>query len=66
MSISIKNDYPIDPNSPSVIITSGSGKSATKVRVAPQQSGSLGQGDITIGLEYPQAEEETKAEKAAE
>lgn len=66
MSISIKNDYPIDPNSPSVIITSGSGKSATKVRVAPQQSGSLGQGDITIGLEYPQGEEEAKAEKAAE
>lgn len=66
MSISVKNDYPIDPNSPAVIITSGSGKNATKVRVAPQQSGSLGQGDITIGLEYPQSEEEAKQDKAAE
>lgn len=67
MSISIKNDYPIDPNSPSVIITSGSGKNATKSRVAPQQIGTLGQGDINITLEHPNedaAAGETKDEGA--
>lgn len=62
MSISVKNDYPIDPNSPSVIITSGSGKSASKTRVAPQQTGTLGQGDINITLEYPKAEGDEPAE----
>lgn len=60
-SITLKNNWPIGPNSPRVTITQGSGKTATSVDILPQNSISLGEGDINVAISYPDSQDKPKA-----
>lgn len=61
--VTIRNNHPVDPNSPTVEITRGSGKNSSTDRLAPQQSAPqqsapLGEGDMAIKVVYPNKEGE--------
>lgn len=58
MSITIRNEYPIDPKSPTIEVTTGSGKTKAVTVVRPQESKPIGEGEVTIAI-VPPAEEET-------
>lgn len=61
MSVTIRNNHPIDPNSPTIEIVRGTGKNQSTDRVLPQQSVPLGEGDLTINVVYPKNEAEGEA-----
>lgn len=66
MSITIRNNYPIDPGSPTVEIDRGTGKAKTTDRVAPQQSAPLGEGDLTVRVVFPKTETAAAKEEPKE
>lgn len=66
MSIKIRNDYPVDPNSPKLEISRGEGKNKSTITVLPQESAPLGEGDLTIKVVHPPKDEETAGANEAE
>jgi hypothetical protein len=57
MSIKIRNEYPIDPQSPTIEVSTGSGKNRSVTVIRPQESKPIAEGDVTIAV-VPPAEEE--------
>lgn len=58
MSITIRNNYPQDPKSPTIEVSTGTGKNKAVTVVRPQESKPIAEGDVTITVVPPADDEE--------
>lgn len=56
--ITIRNNYPVGPESPTVEIDRGTDKAKTTDIIRPQESAPLGDGELTIRIVFPKGKDE--------